>query len=148
MRKTIATLMVVGCIGALCSINTYADALTVTTPSNAQMVESTEEHISTPSNAERIDEDDLSDYEIPADDSEIRYLSEATLSNATKSNATSIGGYFISENEYVLPKAEKEGFQFLYWSEYLDGTGEIFEAGEIFEIKNGRTTLYAQYEEQ
>ncbi len=53
--------------------------------------------------------------------------------------------YYLSEDEIELPEPEKEGYEFLYYSDSRDGDGEIFYAGEVIEITDMK--LYAIWEE-
>lgn len=106
----------------------------VSTPSNANLATDSNAESATPSNAQL------------ATDSNAEPATPSNAALPEKKPFKTIGGYFRNEHEYVLPNAQKDGYEFVEWNTEEDGSGLSYMAGESLRI-TGEMNLYAIWDE-
>ena len=72
---------------------------------------------------------------------------KATPSNAARIDSMDKEPVEVSEKIIILPEPVKEGYKFLYWSDNKDGNGNIYYAGDEYELNGSEISLYAIWED-
>lgn len=78
---------------------------------------------------------------------ENRDFPKATPSNAARIDSMDKEPVEVSEKIIILPEPVKEGYKFLYWSDNKDGNGNIYYAGDEYELNGSEISLYAIWED-